>query len=188
MIIATDRVATGAARRACWHSTEVIMNVLTFVLSGILISLMIWIAQRRQWRKWIRPLCVASTFLVLVVFVYLQSSPATLGAGKWYETSPYLELFFFLLMLTGMAARYVTKAIEIRRDKIAELQKQGGVVVKPKLEFDIWEFSYPLFVSVVTYGALLSQLKDNTFSVTNATLSFQTGFFWQTVLVAKQGK
>lgn len=164
------------------------MNLLAFVVSGILISVLIWFAQRRQWKKWIRSICVASTSLVLAVFVYFQSGPATLGAEKWYETSPYLELFFFLLMLTGMAARYITKAIEIRRDKIAELQKQGQAVAKPKLEFDIWEFSYPLFVSVVTYGALLSQLKDHTFSVGNATLSFQTGFFWQTVLAARQSK
>jgi hypothetical protein len=164
------------------------MKLSTFVVSGILISLVIWVVQRHQWKMSIRLLSAAATLVVLGAFVYLQGGPATLGAEKWYETSPYLELFFFLLMLTGMAARYVTKAIEIRRDKIAELQKQGVPVVKPKLEFDIWEFSYPLFVSVVTYGALLSQLKDHTFSVSNATLSFQTGFFWQTVLAAKQGK
>lgn len=43
-----------------------------------------------------------------------------------------------------------------------------------------------MFVSVVTFGALVTQLKDHTLSVSNATLSFQTGFFWQTILTAKQ--
>jgi len=164
------------------------MNLLTFIVSGVLISLLIWVAQRRQWKTWIRLLGAGATVVLLAVFIYFQSGPPTLGAEKRYETSPYIEIFFFLLMLTGMAARYITKAIEIRRDKIAELQKQGRTVPKPKLEFDVWEFSYPLFVSVVTYGALLSQLKDHTFSIGNATLSFQTGFFWQTVLASKPGK
>ncbi len=85
-----------------------------------------------------------------------------------------------------MIARYMTNAIEVRREKISALQKQGGAYSTPSLAFDIWEFSYPLFVSVVTFGGLLSQLKDHTLSLANAVLSFQTGFFWQTILAGRQ--
>ena len=46
---------------------------------------------------------------------------------------------------------------------------------KPSIEFDAWEFSYPLFVSVITFGTLLSQLEGNVLNVANIVLSFQTG-------------
>jgi cell division protein FtsW (lipid II flippase) len=164
------------------------MDLFTFLISGTLLSLTIWVVQRRQWKNWVRLLFVIVLFLASAVCFYLQSGPATLGTERWYETSPYLEILFFILMLMGMAARYFTKVIEVRREEISKLQKRSRSVVKPKLEFDIWEFSYPLFISVVTFGALLTQIKEQTFSAGNAVLSFQTGFFWQTILTAKQGK
>jgi len=163
------------------------MNLLTFLVSGTLVSLLIWFVQRGGWNLWARILCILTTLAALAIFIFLQAGPPTLGGEQhWYETSPYLEMLFFALMLLGMSARYITKAIEVRREKIAALAKNGAASAKPGLEFDFWEFSYPLFVSVVTYGALLSQLKDHSLSIANATLSFQTGFFWQTVLAAKQ--
>ena len=163
------------------------MNLFTFVVCGVLVSLIIWFLQRSRWKTWIRVLCAAVTLVALAIFIYVSSAPVTLGAEEsWYKTSPYIEMVFFALMLAGMAARYVARAIEARRDKIAELAKQSSSFAKPKLEFDIWEFSYPLLVSVVTYGALLTQLKERTLSTENAILSFQTGFFWQTILAAKQ--
>jgi len=76
----------------------------------------------------------------------------------------------------------MTKIIEERREKIAEEKRKTGNVIKPKLEFDLWKFTYPLFVSVVTFGALLSQLNAQYISFAGIILSFQTGFFWQTIL------
>jgi hypothetical protein len=163
------------------------MSLATFALVGALISLSIWLVQRTRWNKWIRLFCLLATIVAIIALLVFPAKPVTLGEeSHWYDTSPYLELIFCVLMLMGMSARYITKAIETRRERILELQKQGAIFVKPALEFDIWEFSYPLFISVVTYGALLTQVKDHTLSVANATLSFQSGFFWQTILAAKQ--
>jgi hypothetical protein len=157
-----------------------------------MIAVFIWLLQRHNWKSWLRIIClvvIAFAFAAIVIVFSAGTGPVWLGSQqKWYEHSPYLELLFFALMLAGMSARYITKAIESRRDKIAELQKQGGRFKKPRLEFDMWEFSYPLFISVVTYGALLTQLKDHTLSAGNAILSFQNGFFWQTILATRQNK
>jgi hypothetical protein len=157
-----------------------------YAISGTLVSLLAWTLERRRWKTWNRTLGVAILFIVLGLVVFKQLGPATLGNEKWYEATPYVEGLFFGLMLLGMIARYLTKAIEYRREKIDDLRKAGGKIVKPPLEFDLWEFSYPLFISIVTFGALLSQLVDRRLSIANAVLSFQTGFFWQTLLAAKQ--
>ena len=81
-----------------------------------------------------------------------------------------------------MFARYITKAIEIRQEKIAILKKDNEEFVKPKLEFDIWEFSYPLFISLITFSVVLQQTSADSVTMTNIILSFQTGFVWQTIL------
>jgi uncharacterized membrane protein YbhN (UPF0104 family) len=163
------------------------MSVPSFVVYGGLLSLMLWISQRHKWKLWIRSLLTAIVLLTLAFLGYALTPPITLSKEEaWYARSPWLETSLFAFMLAGMASRYLTKAVEERRDKIIALKKQGSRFKKPKIEFDIWEFSYPLFVSGVTYGALLTQIKSRTLSLANATLSFQTGFFWQTVLAIRQ--
>ena len=105
-----------------------------------------------------------------------------LGEVAWYDRFPYREIILFLIMLTGMVARTLTLAIERRRKVIAQLSEGGAQFEKPGLDLDVWEFSYPFLVSVLTFGGLLSQIGDEQLSLLVLVLAFQTGFFWQTVL------
>jgi hypothetical protein len=163
------------------------MGWLGFIVDGLLIALAVWISQRRKIRPLWRLLSVALVVCALGFLLYLQETPKTLGGSTpWYRRESVQDAGLFVLMLLGMAARYFTRAIEVRREKIAALAKAGDQFKKPGLEFDMWEFSYPLFVSVITFGVLLSQLSVQVITITSAVLSFQTGFFWQTLLAAKQ--
>jgi len=160
-----------------------------FAVLGISVGMIVWIIQQRRWSEALRTATAMLLTLILAVaiLVLLHGAPVTLGPRvAWYEKAPARELLLFALMVLGMMARYFTKAIEVRRGKIAELRKQSTTVVKPPIEFDTWEFAYPLFVSVVTFGALLSQLKEPAISIASLTMSFQTGFFWQTVLATRE--
>jgi hypothetical protein len=113
-----------------------------------------------------------------LIFFWTLSSGEFLGEGDaWYERSPMKEAIAFSLMLLGMTARYFTKAIEERRAKYT-----ADPTKKHSIRFDFWEFSYPLFVSVITFGVLLQQLGSEELNLANLVLSFQTGFFWQTIL------
>ena len=152
--------------------------ILGLFLSGILLAI-----QRRRWRWWIRaPLAlVAGVALTL----YVARTPVLLSDSAWYDRSPFKEMSLFLTMILGMACRYVTSAIEERRERIKKLREAGKLFRKPRLEFDAWEFSYPLFVSVVTFGFLLKQVGSDQLSTLNLILSFQNGFFWQTLLQAQ---
>lgn len=164
------------------------MNFVLYFAVGTSLSLIIWCLQRPHWNGLLKALCCAVLVAAAALLVFLEATPRTLGAEKWYSSGPYPDLCFFVFMLIGMAARYFTKAIEVRREKIAALEKAGAALAKPGIDFDIWEFSYPLFVSVVTFGALLTQVKGDGLSLGNIILSFQTGFFWQTILATKQSK
>lgn len=158
-------------------------DVIELVLGGALISALIWSA-RRATAKPRFVLIVAITLLLIVCWGYIiHPAVDTLGPDNaWYNTSPMRELIVFGLMIAGMVARYFHQAIDRRREKIAALKLAGDDSAIPGIDFDFWEFSYPFFVSVITYGALLSQIGDASLTISTTTLSFQFGFFWQTLL------
>lgn len=160
-----------------------------FIPCGVVLSVALWAAQRSTWSVWMRVVLVLLLLAVASVYVYLATpNLITLGPeAAWYNVTPIREALLFLIMLTGMAARYFTQEIEARRVRMEQARRKG-IDAKPGLEFDIWEFAYPLFFSVVTFGALLSQIKETTLSLASLILSFQTGFFWQTLLVVKPAR
>lgn len=119
---------------------------------------------------------------VVVLFLLAVFAPGTtLGGPDDGIPSPYREILLFLAMLAGMAARFFTRAIENRRERIATA-RAAGQTRRIKIEFDIWEFVYPMITSVMTYGLLLQQIPEGRLSVATFVLAFQNGFFWQTLI------
>lgn len=122
-------------------------------------------------------------FVLFGLLLFLFADSLFLDQEHWYNRSPYFQMLLFLFMILGMASQYFYNAVLVRRNKIAKLKENEGTMErKPKIEFDMWEFSLPMFVSVMTYGALLSQIEDEQLTISNVVLSYQTGFFWQTIL------
>ena len=118
---------------------------------------------------------------ILLIYVFMNAPPLSLGRKAWYKESPAAEILLFSSMLMGMIASYLTKQIERRRALIDE-KGRAGDKSPTRLEFDIWEFTYPMLVSVITFGAVLQSLGTKELDLPSVILSFQTGFFWQTVL------
>lgn len=162
---------------------------ISFFLIGLSLTFAVWVLQRRSWSIVRRATVIVGTaliggFLGVIFFVTLSMDPIYLGENDlhWFDKAPMREIILLLLMMLGMAARYLTGVIEERRDRIRQLQSEGRDANKVPIRFDMWEFTYPLLFSVVTFGALLGQLEGDGLTVPNAIISFQTGFFWQTVL------
>jgi len=155
--------------------------MVSFLLVGFLGTCLVWTFEhfRRRWYALLAIVVVAAS--VVIIASISMSALTLLGAESWYDRQPWEDVVLFVMMILGMAARYVTKEIEDRRRRIDELRRAGDPS-KPGLQFDSWEFAYPLFFSVVTFGALLGQLQNSAISLANMILSFQTGFFWQTLL------
>jgi DMSO reductase anchor subunit len=117
--------------------------------------------------------------LVLAFFIFSHQHVSTMGPNHTFQASPLKELIFFAAMILGMVAKYFWDLIEERR-KTTPDDRSG----RRPLHFDTWEFIQPLLVSGIVFAALLSMLKELT--LPSVLLSFQNGFFWQTVL-KKQG-
>jgi hypothetical protein len=153
---------------------------MTFLLIGSTCAgiLSVFVSGLHWLIKTVVMLCLS---VVLAVSVFIFIEPATLGASQWFQQSPWWELLLFLVMLAGMMCRYITAAIEERRDRLRTSTNKRRV----RIRFDPWEFSYPLFVSVITFGGVLSAISAKEVSLQNVILSFQTGFFWQTILASR---
>lgn len=105
---------------------------------------------------------------------HLGSDVGVLGHIDWANVNS------FMSMLIGMSASYFNRSISERRSTIEELQKKGELR-KPGIQFDVWDFVQPFFVSLITFGAINARVQDNSLW-TNVLIGFQTGFFWQTTL------
>jgi hypothetical protein len=111
-------------------------------------------------------------------------APQILGPGKgWLDQIQWSYVIAFTSMLVGMTASYFNRLINERRAKIDELQKKGDPS-RLDLNFDLWDFVQPLFVSVLTFGAIVARVNSSEF-FTNVLLGFETGFFWQTILARR---
>jgi hypothetical protein len=124
---------------------------------------------------------VVSLVVVLLIAWFGLTRSTELGDPSPGLASPYREIVLFVIMLAGMAARFLTRAIETRRERIAAARTAGGGAAIG-IEFDVWEFVYPMITSVMTFGLLLQQIGDGALSVATVVLAFQNGFFWQTLL------
>jgi len=158
--------------------------MLLFILIGIQFALIVGIVQKK-FKLYIKISTTLLLLLSIIFIIFLNTQPIMLGKDSWYNNTPVKEIILFLIMLSGIIARYFTKLIEERREKISELIKTGASFEKPELEFDLYEFMYPIFISVITFGSLMSQIEIKTLVLSNIILSFQTGFFWQTLLSRK---
>ena len=157
---------------------------MTFLIYGLLAAAALWFGANPRLPRAARFVLVVAVVALAVVVIYVIGDKTFLGDEPWYRRSPYEEALLFLLMVLGMVARYLTSAIEERRRKLAARKTKPRR--KPGIDFDIWEFSYPLLVSVITFGLLLQQIGEEGLALTNSILSFQTGFFWQTLLARSQ--
>jgi hypothetical protein len=145
-----------------------------FITIGIVGTVALAAVSFAKWRWWVRALiALAATALVMSMMAF-PNSPSLGPGAHWWNESPLRELLLFALMLSGMAARVLSLAIERRG-----AAKDGKL---PPVTVDRWEFVYPMLFAVPTFGALLSQAQAETLTLVNVVLAFQTGFFWQTIL------
>jgi hypothetical protein len=153
------------------------MTVFWFIIvggAGVVGLLLAAVFRLKGWWSALVGLAVA----IVVAVVFHLGQPVTLGREHWYDVSPVRELILFVLMLGGMAARVVSLAIE-------RAQTGGGT---PTPQMNKWDFVYPMLFAVPTFGALLSQVAADTLTTANVILSFETGFFWQTILKSAEPK
>jgi hypothetical protein len=149
---------------------------ISFLVVGLLLTGLLAILTKRRISQLIR----VATIVVIAIVVYgltVIEGPVHLGEQlPWYQASPYREIILFVFMIFGMMARVLSAAIEERRNRMRDGTQAPG------LNLDFWESTYPLLFSVITFGALLTQVGDNNLGVTVIVLAFQTGFFWQTII------
>jgi len=98
--------------------------------------------------------------------IYLSSESIAKGEE---ERGYFFEGFLFIVMLIGMASKYIFDELD-----------------KEEFKFNIRKFIKPMFVSPMVFMGVISQLNEVAMSgfIVYA-FAFQNGFFWQSVLEKK---
>ncbi len=152
---------------------------MVFVILGLLLTGVVWSLTNRSVASVVRLPMGLALLVAAGVYGYFESGSVVLAPESWYDTTPFKELILFFVMVLGMVARSVSAAIERRKDAATAASGLFG------LPLDLWDIVYPLLFSVVTFGALVGQVGSEALSVPGLVMSFQTGFFWQTLLKEK---
>ena len=143
---------------------------------GVLVAVLL--SRLRVSAAWRTTMIMLFIVVCLVGVLVLGYSPGIrMGGGlSWYDRPPSKEGIVLVVMLLGMGGKYLFDAIERRRRKVQDGDPTAG------LEFDRWEFVQPFVVSFIVFGAFWSTHGNEELSMNNLVISFQNGFFWQTVL------
>jgi hypothetical protein len=117
--------------------------------------------------------------LVIAIFAFIISTlKINVRAEQlaWYNLSPYKQIVALLFMLMGMVGKYFYDMIEIHKKRKKEGQSNAI------LNFDRWEFIQPFIISFIVFGAFWATHGKEELTFNYLIISFQNGFFWETVL------
>ncbi len=130
---------------------------------------------KKRWSGDIQILFILSVLLVgmlgylaVDILVLKDGTVISKGAGEILANLPWEDIGMFFSMLVGIASKYLF-------DLIGEKRRR-------RLAFNKWQFLRPFLVSPIIFLAILSQVPENIPAHMLFIISYQNGFFWQTLL------
>lgn len=147
------------------------MAYIVLTIVGLLALLLV----KKDWRqnKQIIFVCAIILLSALVyssidVLILQPDGAATRGDTSFFAKIPWLDISLYLVMVIGMASKYLFDAIGDKNRK--------------KINFDKWQFLKPFLVSPIIFAAVYSIIPESDSIVLLLIFSYQNGFFWQTML------
>ncbi len=107
-------------------------------------------------------------YTLVDLFILAPNGAIEKGIGNIFSKIPWLDIGLYLVMLLGMASKYLFDII--------------GDKPKKKLTFNKWQFIKPFLVSPIIFVTVYALVPENTSSLMIFVFAFQNGFFWQTLL------
>ena len=160
---------------------EAEQDVLEFVCLAAL-TLFVFSLLARQHPKPARAAVAVLALAVLAAGMFMGAFqyPNERSGGNWLDKPAVGQTILFIFMMTGMMCKNLFDLIERRKDRLKEGFSNSK---KPGLDFDFWNFVQPLLVASIVFGAVLGA--DLHLGLPGLLLSFQNGFFWQSILAKR---
>jgi hypothetical protein len=140
-----------------------------------IVGIMALILVKKEWRENKKIIFVGATiFLSALVYALIDAlvlqagGPSTKGDKSFFAKIPWLDIGLYLVMVIGMASKYLFDAICDKDRK--------------KIKFNKWQFLKPFLVSPIIFAAVYSIIPESDSIFLLLIFSYQNGFFWQTML------
>lgn len=158
-----------------------------YIATGIIVSLALFIIRWRRGSAAVVLTTLLVSAIAVTIALILLPVRKSLGGEAWYQIEPYCWILVYIVMLLGMAASVLTKAIDERNAKLARCTKDEKKK-QIKLSIDFYDFLYPFLISFITFGSVYSHLGEKQMALMSFILAFQTGFFWETIVNTMKSK
>jgi hypothetical protein len=154
--------------------------VVGYVVLVLASALCILALKRKGIARWVSIFLIISLALGITV-LYLSPHAIARGenANSIWKQPAIVDSILFIAMVVGMAFRYLWDLIEVRRAAL----HPGSSHQPVHLNFDWLDFLQPLLVAGIVFAVVIGTAKD--LSPTTILFSYQNGFFWQSILKAR---
>jgi len=119
--------------------------------------------------------------LVSIAFLIWAGPPVRSPDQSWYEIAPWRQILLITTTLFGMVSNYLLEYFQAR----IKAKESKGKVKMPKF---VWEkIALPFIIAILVFGYFWEQHGKEPMNFAIMLISFQNGFFWQTVLEKVKG-
>ena len=120
-------------------------------------------------------LCLVVLSLFCISITYWMGPPTRAVDKKWFEIGTWKHIILFLSMLLGMITNYIFEYFQHR----IKAKEAEGEYQKPQF---IWEKLFlPFVISILLFGYFWGYHSKEPMSLTLIFISYQNGFFWQSI-------
>jgi len=148
-----------------------------FIGISLVFLLVVFIITRKM--HWALRILLILLLVILSVFVFtiFGITPPVRGEGEaWYQITPWKHIILFIVMLVGMITNYLFELLQAR----IKAKESEGKLQPPKF---IWEkLVLPLIIAGILFGYFWGQHSNEPMGMAVIFISYQNGFFWQTIL------
>jgi hypothetical protein len=138
-----------------------------------IIGLLALVLVKKDWQQkkqiiFICSIIILGALIYVLIDIFILQSRNGITKGNFFAKIPWLEIGLYLIMLVGMASKYLFDVIGDKKRK--------------KIKFNKWQFIKPFLVSPMIFGAVYAMIPETTSALLLLIFAYQNGFFWHTVL------
>ena len=138
-----------------------------------IIGLLALVLVKKDWQQkkqiiFICSIIILGALIYVLIDIFILQSQNGITKGNFFAKIPWLEIGLYLIMLVGMASKYLFDVIGDKKRK--------------KIKFNKWQFIKPFLVSPMIFGAVYAMIPETTSALLLLIFAYQNGFFWHTVL------
>lgn len=158
---------------------------LVAALAGVVAAVLVLAISRSRFR-W--PMSIGAAVAANTIALYLFGPPPMLGVESWWQRSPGREVVVSGAMYWGVIVGLLSSSLHDWRTRVGEWSGSGRKGPKPSVQADLVEVVVVLVIASSLLMGLWGFSRTGCSMSEHVFLSFQTGFFCESIAMSVRGR